>query len=156
MEITISDIPIEGLHLRGELPASIFDLDPKDSIRSAGEVRYSADIYSFDEAVVFSGKLQGPFELQCGVCLEFFPYQADFPKWNSELDLEEGQRVFDLEEIIREDFLLNLPTHPRCDVDGDRDICPKADIITQPEEQEPLAEPPHQKDDVWDALDDLK
>ena len=156
MEIIISDIPIEGLHLSGKFSDSIFDLDPKDSIRCDGDVHYSVDIYSFDEAVVFSGKLQGPFELQCGICLEFFPYQANFPNWNSELELEEGQRTFHLQEIIREDFLLHLPTHPRCDEDGARKVCPKADFVLDEEEQEPLEESVPPMDDVWNELDKLK
>ncbi len=155
MEIIISDIPVEGLHLEGELAASIFDLDPSDSIRPGGKIQYRVDIYSFDEAIVFSGKLSGPFKLQCGVCLEFFDYEAVFPKWNSELDLEERQRIFDLEEVIREDFLLRLPTTPRCDIEGDREKCPKADIYSD-DNQEPLEDEEPPGDEIWGALDDLK
>lgn len=155
MEVTISEIPVEGLHLEGELPDSIFELDPGDSIRPCGKIHYAVDIYSFDDAIVFSGNLGGPFKLQCGVCLEFFDYEADFPKWNSELDLEANQRVFDLKEVIREDFLLRIPTHPRCDVEGDREACPKADIMIDAGSQEPMEESAP-SDDVWDALDKLE
>lgn len=155
MEIIISDIPVEGLHLEGELPGSIFDLAPTDSIRPGGKIQYQVDIYSFDEAIVFSGKLNGPFELQCGVCLEFFDYEAAFPKWNSELDLEERQRIFDLEEVIREDFLLQLPSAPRCDIEGHREKCPKASIYSD-DVQEPLIDERPPADDIWGALDDLK
>jgi len=156
MEIIISDIPVEGLHLEGELPDSIFNLEPEDSIRPRGKIHYAVTIYSFDGAIVFSGNLGGPFELQCGVCLEFFEYEADFPKWNSELDLKDGQRVFDLKEIIRDDFLLRIPTHPRCDIEGEREACPKAHIMIEADQQEPLEEPALPDDDVWGALDDLK
>ncbi len=155
MEIIISDIPVEGLHLEGTLADSIFNLEPTDSIRPCGKIQYQVDIYSFDEAIVFSGKLGAPFQLQCGVCLEFFDYQADFADWKSELDLEDRQRVFNLEEIIREDFLLQLPTVPRCDKEGGREECPKSSILGD-EDQEPLIDTGPPPDQIWGALDELK
>lgn len=153
MEIFVPDIPEEGLHKEGEFPASIFDLDPGDSIRPTGPVRYSVDIYSFDDGIAFTGSLHGSFELQCGICLKYFDYDADFPHWASDLDLEEGQKTFDLKEIIREEFLLELPSHPRCDELQEDRICPKAAYLADPNsvEDEVPDEPPP---DAWGALDD--
>jgi uncharacterized metal-binding protein YceD (DUF177 family) len=81
-------------------------------------------------------------------------YDADFPHWSSEVDLEPGQRSFDLQDVIREDFLLELPANPRCDEGTEDRICPKAHLIsdTEPEEEEmPEPEGPN----VWGALDGL-
>lgn len=155
MEIFISDIPDEGLHLEGEFPASIFDLPPGDSIRPMGPVRYSADIYAFEEVVILNGWLKAPFQLQCGTCLEFFDYEADFPAWSSEVDIEPGQRSIDLKEIIREDFLLGLPPNPRCDDSGDGHVCPKRNFILAvdaPEKEEKPSETDGRN--VWGALDE--
>ncbi len=155
MEIFISDIPDEGLHLEGEFPASIFDLPPGDSIHPTGPVRYSADIYAFEEVIILNGWLKAPFQLQCGICLEFFDYDADFPDWSSEVDIEPGQRSIDLKEIIREDFLLGLPQNPRCDDVDEDHICPKSHFIYNAEEiaeEEPFeVEGPN----VWGALDEF-
>lgn len=153
MEIFISDIPLEGLHESGELPASIFELPPDDSIRPMGKVTYDVTIYAFEDLIAFSGRLTGPFQLQCSTCLEFVDFLADFPDWSSDLDLEEGQRSFDLVEVIRDDFLLSLPSHARCDELVDGRECPKAGILWEREES---ADPPApERPDVWGALDDL-
>jgi len=155
MEVFISDIPDEGLHLEGEFPAAIFDLPAGDSIQPMGPVQYSADLYSFEEVVVLTGWLRGTFQLQCGTCLEFFDFDADFPAWSSEVDLEPGQRTIDLKEIVREDFLLGLPPNPRCDDQNDDHVCPKGHFVTLVEdidEEEPLEAGGA---DMWSALDDF-
>lgn len=157
MEVYLSDIPEEGLHLEGELPASIFELSPSDPIHPLGAVRYEADIYAFDEVIALHGRLAGSFELQCGTCLEYFPYEADFPGWTSELDREPGQESFDLATLVREDFLLNLPTHPRCDDYDENRVCPRAHLFDADAEE--VAEAPDETEtghSAWGALDDWK
>jgi len=157
MEIIIADIPAEGLRREGTLPPSIFDLPAGDAIRPVGDVTYEADIYSLEGLIAFSGRLRGSFELQCGTCLEYFDFEADFPAWTSDLELEEGQTVFDLAEIIREDFLLDLPANPRCDELVEGRTCPKAHLVVRnqvPLEEEPDVDEPNS--DVWSALDELK
>ena len=154
MEIFIDDIPNEGIHLEGELPESIFDLDPNDTIRSVGNVSYSIDLYAFEDVVAFSGKLSGPFELQCGTCLEYFPYEAVFKNWSSELDIEKGQISFDPTEVIREDILMALPSYPRCDEFIEDRVCPKAHLLEReddPEEKEPKGDGRN----VWGVLDNI-
>ena len=156
MEVFLSDIPEEGLHLEGELPPSIFDLPGDDPIRPAGPVHYEATIFAFEEVITVHGRLSGPFELQCGACLEYFPYQADFADWTSEVDREPDQETFDLETLVREDFLLNLPSHPRCDEFVEGRVCPKADLVEEFSEETSEADPDAPRPNVWDALDDWK
>ncbi len=154
MEIFINDIPEEGLHEIGQFAAAVFDLDPNDSIRALGPATYEVHIHKFEEIIAFYGQLKGSFQLQCGTCLEYVDYDADFPDWNSDLDLEEKQRSFVLEQVLREDFLLNLPEHLRCDEIHEDRTCPKASFVEKvtgaPEDEEPESNP-----DVWKALDDL-
>ncbi len=155
MEVFFSDIPDEGLHLEGEFPASIFDLAPDDPIRPAGPVGYDIDVYAFEEVVAFSGRLRGPFQLQCGACLEYFPYEADFPDWSTELDRETDQQSFDLETLVREEFLLLLPSHPRCDELVAGRVCPKADLVEELNEQA-AGEENAPRPNPWGALDEWK
>jgi len=155
MEIFLSDIPDEGLELDGEFPASIFDLPADDTIRPAGPVHYEANIYAFEEVITLHGRLSGPFQLQCGACLEYFPYEADFPDWSAELDREPKQQSFDLAVVVREDFLLNLPAHPRCDELVEGRVCPKAALVEEfSDDDEPSAE--EERPNVWGALDEWK
>lgn len=153
MQIFFADIPAEGLHLEGEFPASIFDLPVGDPIRPSGPVRYEIDAYAFEEVVAFSGRLRGPFQLQCGACLEYFDYEADFPHWSAELDREAGDESFDLETLVREEFLLLLPAHPRCDDYVEGRVCPKADLVEELAEPGTAASGEDGRPDVWGALD---
>jgi len=157
MDILIADIPEEGLHLEGEFPASIFALDPEDSIRPCGPVRYAIDVHAFDDVLSLEGTLRGPFQLQCNTCLEYFDFDADFTDWGTDLELEDGQRSFNLRELVREEFLFELPSHPRCDEFGSRACCPKAEYLTEDpgtEDSDPEGEPP--SDTAWDALDQIE
>ncbi len=157
MEIFIEDIPTEGLHLKGELPDTIFGLDPKDSIRPAGPVHYSIDIYSFEDGVSLTGSLGGPFQLQCGTCLEYFDFEANFPNWTSNLDTEEGQISFDPTIEIREDILMGLPSSPRCDDFAEGHVCPKAHLLeeTRDESSDDEGEDDDDGRNVWGALDQI-
>lgn len=156
MEIFISEIPEEGLHRDGILAATIFDLSPEDSIQPAGDITYDATIYHFDGVVTFEGSLKGQFQLQCSRCLEYFDYEADFSKWSSDLELDEDQQSFDLAEIIREDFLLDLPSHPRCDELVPGKLCPKANYVVKIQKPLEDEEKPEGSDDAWGTLDQLK
>lgn len=155
MEILLSEIPPEGLYRSGTFPPEIFDLSPDDSIRPVGTVSYDVTMYLLEDLVAFSGSLRGPFELQCGTCLEYVPFEAEFSNWNSDLELDEGQASFDLAEIVREEFLLELPPHPRCDeILADR-TCPKADALAATESEAEAEADGQGSSRVWDALDDL-
>lgn len=155
MEIFINEIPEEGLHRSGEFPPSLFDLPKEDPIRATGPVRYVVDMYRFEDGIAFAGHLTGHFQLQCASCLEFVDYEADFPNWSSDLELKEDQRSFDLAQVIREDFLLDLPASPRCDELVPNRTCPKAAFFEKAAEE--AVEEPEEKGnpDLWKALDDL-
>lgn len=154
MEIFISDIPEEGLLREGTFAAELFDLPEDDVIRASGDAKFSATMYSFDDLVAFTGTLKGSFQLQCSRCLEFVDYEANIDPWSSELDLEEKQTAFDLYQIIREDFLLQLPSHPLCSELVAGRTCAKASLVRELEESAdtPLEE---ERPDVWGALDQL-
>ncbi|MEM7698073.1 MAG: hypothetical protein AAF236_06685 [Verrucomicrobiota bacterium] len=155
MNISIDEITETGLHCKGEFPASIFALDPNDSIRALSPARYDLMIYLFEDVVAFSGTLDATFELQCGTCLEFVEFEANFRDWSSELDRDPNMRDFDLSEIIREDFLLALPEPIRCHELIPGRECPHvrfiaekpSDILERAEES--------RTDDTWAALDQL-
>ncbi len=155
MEILLADILEDGLHIDGAFPKTIFDLNEDDSIRPLGDVFYDADIFKFEDAVVFSGRLHGKFQLQCARCLEYFDYDADF-KWSSDIDLEKRQYSFDLAEVVREDFLLELPSSPMCDEMVEGKVCEKVEIIDHlVASDESEDEGSGDGRDVWGALDDL-
>jgi len=60
-----------------------------------------------------------------------------------------GPETVDLSPFLREDLLLNLPAHPRCDRDGGC-VCKASRTVTQAR-----ARTDERKPD-WSALDKLK
>jgi uncharacterized metal-binding protein YceD (DUF177 family) len=78
--------------------------------------------------------------------LEKFAYEIRVPAFAVHTELH-GPETVDLTPFIREDLLLNLPAHPRCDKDGNR-VCEAKRLETV--EQDTTRKPD------WSALDKLK
>ncbi len=92
-----------------------------------------------EDLFLFSLSMNIPVNLPCRRCLDVFTVdvKADFMlvamrkysrdienyKDGEVLNIDTNQRKIDLEETIREHFLLNLPAHPLCR-DSCKGICP--------------------------------
>ena len=145
MKIHLKQIPAQGLHLDGDEDCPLHDLEA-DGIRCAGQLHYNIDAGIAGGALWARGSLSQPVELSCVSCLEKFVHEIEVPGFAVHIELD-GPETIDLTPLIREDLLLSLPAHPRCDRDADR-VC-KA---KQPEIVEQDTTP---KLD-WSALDKLK
>jgi uncharacterized metal-binding protein YceD (DUF177 family) len=96
-----------------------------------------------------NGSLKQPVALSCVSCLEKFNYEIKVPAFALHTELH-GPETVDLTPFMREDILLNLPAHPRCDREGAR-VC-KAASATLNIANESEAKREHD----WEALDKLK
>ncbi len=149
MKVHILQIPPEGLHIDGEEPGSILELDG-ELARSAGPIAYSLDIGLSDGGLFSTGTLSVPLDLECVACLERFPFTLEIADFACQVELT-GRETVDLTEYIREDTLLALPPHPHCDWSGERDC--KGSFRQKTETaDEPLSD----TREVWGALDQLK
>lgn len=150
MKIHLKQIPAEGLHLEGEDDCPLSNLEMEE-IRCDGPLRYELDLGISDGSLWANGSLWQPVNLRCVSCLERFPYEIKIPAFSLLTDLH-GPEVIDLTPMLREDLMLNLPVHPRCDREGER-ICKAATPkYSKVEEQEREAKREHD----WEALDKLK
>ncbi len=151
MKIHLRQIPADGLHLGGEEACPITEVETGD-VRCAGPLRYDLDIGISEGALWANGSLIQPVELRCVACLENFPHEITVPAFALHLELQ-GPEIIDLTPAMREDILLNLPAHPHCDRDGQRQ-CSGAisGHATAAEKQEQEARREHD----WEALDRLK
>jgi uncharacterized metal-binding protein YceD (DUF177 family) len=145
MKIHLRQVPPEGLHLEGEEDCLISELELED-IRCAGPMKYSVDIGVAEGALWANGFLEQPVELTCVGCLEKFVHQIKVPAFAVHTDLH-GPETVDLSPFMREDILLNLPAHPRCDREGGR-VCKATPSKGARPEAKPKAD--------WSALDKLK
>jgi DUF177 domain-containing protein len=145
MKVHLKRIPAQGLHLEGQEDCPIQDLE-SEGIRCAGRLHYDIDVGVAGGGLWANGSLSQPAELRCVSCLEKFVHEIRVPAFAVHLELQ-GPETVDLTPFMREDILLNLPAHPRCDRDGNR-VCKAKQIVTAEQDAK-------QKSD-WSALDKLK
>ncbi|HEX4638273.1 MAG TPA: hypothetical protein VH170_02180 [Chthoniobacterales bacterium] len=152
MKIHLKQIPSEGLHLEGEEDCLIQELE-SDGVRCAGPMQYKIDIGVAEGALWANGSLMQPVELTCVACLEKFVYEIKVPAFAVHTELR-GPETVDLSPFMREDLLLNLPPHPRCDMDGARECKSAArQLGTSGEDRQQVAA---KREHDWGALDKLK
>jgi uncharacterized metal-binding protein YceD (DUF177 family) len=135
-------------HFEDDLDASVLELE-KAGARATGPVHCSLDVGLSDGGLFATGILTVPVEMQCVKCLRNFESTLTVSGFATQIDLE-GLESVDLTPDIREDILLTLPSHPRCDADG-RTKCP---ATFQSAPAAPLTE--EVDSSTWNALDQLK
>ena len=145
MKIHLKQVPAQGLHLDGDEDCPIHDLEAEE-IRCASPLHYDIDVGVAGGALWARGSLSQPVELRCVSCLDNFEHDIQVPAFAVHTELR-GPETVDLTPFIREDLLLNLPAHPRCDTDGNR-VCKAKQLKT-------IEQDTKQKLD-WSALDKLK
>ena len=145
MKVHLKQVPAEGLHLEGEEDCPIADFHA-DELRCVGALFYHIDVGVSDGALWGTGTLRQAVELRCVGCLEKFVHEINVPTFTFRTELR-GPETVDLTPLMREDLLLNLPAHPRCDRDGGG-VCRAAQ--TKPADLEA------KRRSDWSALDKLK
>jgi len=145
MKIHLKQVPAQGLHLDGDEDCPIHDLEA-EGICCAGPLHYNIEVGIAGGALWARGSLSQPVELRCVSCLENFVHYIRVPAFAVHTELH-GPETVDLTPFIREDLLLNLPAHPRCDTDGNR--------VCKAKQSKPVEQDTKRKLD-WSALDKLK
>ena len=146
MKVHLKQIPPEGLHLEGEEDCLIPELE-SEGVHCVLPMQYKIDLGVSEGALWANGSLNQPVELTCVGCLEKFVHDIKVPAFALHTELH-GPETVDLGPFMREDILLNLPAHPRCDREGGR-VC-KATAATVAAAAETKRKPD------WSALDNLK
>jgi uncharacterized protein len=134
MKIVIADISDEGF---------VVDVEEKLALEeaSAGPVTGTLQVNKSDREVILIGKITSELDLQCSRCLKGFRRPLDIPinvvyhpveeiteerreLKNDEMDMGfyKGEEI-DLEELVREQVILNMQMKPLCD-ENCKGICP--------------------------------
>jgi uncharacterized protein len=144
--VDLNSIPYEGreipLHLGKDWFSRWQDDDPELEFSGAGPLTGRVHLSRHGKDVLVRGQIEGRLKLTCGRCLEAFelPIAADFdlllapgPEPVSdkeeelstpELDLDfYSDEIVDLEGIIKEQIILQIPLKPLCREDC-RGLCP--------------------------------
>jgi DUF177 domain-containing protein len=144
MKVHLKQIPPEGLHIEGDAPAAILELDDP-AIQPKGDVHYSLDVGTSDGGAFATGTLTVDLGLECVTCLKKFTYPLRVEDFAAQIDLD-GRETVDLTDQVREDILLALPPYPHCDWNG-QNVCKGA--------ARKVTESPGESH-AWDELDKLK
>lgn len=114
LKIDPRGLPVDGLHFEGELGPGVFDLANNDQVQPTSPLALSLHVTRDDDDLVVSGGLAATFELTCGRCAEKFQHRLTLAPYESLVPIENGAPI-DLTTWLREDMLLALPPHPRCE-----------------------------------------
>jgi uncharacterized metal-binding protein YceD (DUF177 family) len=147
MKIQVNQIPAIGIALEGKEPDDILELN-EPVIRAVDTLSYSLFAQFENDTLVVTGTLSILFELDCVSCLQPFLYPLVVRDFAVQIPAGPSETV-DLTEYLREDIVLALPAHPRCDWDGSR-VCPGPKVPRQVAEEKEPSQP-----DAWAALDEL-
>ena len=151
MKVHLKQIPPEGLHLEGEEDCLIPELEA-EGVRCAGPMQYQIDVGVAEDSLWANGSLRQPVELTCVACLEKFVHPINVSSFAVHTELR-GPEMVDLSPFMREDILLNLPAHPRCDSEDGRK-CKAA--IKQADAGREDKDQGAKREHDWGALDKLK
>lgn len=151
MKIHLRQIPADGLHVEGSEERDILEL-PDENIRVVAPLTYSLDVGVSGTGLFATGTIATELEFDCVRCLQSFRYPVKLESFAVQTEME-GSETVDLTPFVREDILLDLPPHPRCDWDGEHH-CPGLipDKIYEVRENE-MAAPGMA---AWGELDKLK
>jgi uncharacterized metal-binding protein YceD (DUF177 family) len=152
-------VPPEGLEIAGELPATVFDLEPGGP-QPLSPLRYRLHVAHDNDRLSVSGELSADFSFECVRCLEPFTDRITLDGYLLDEELEGKTQSVDLTDRVREDILLALPGHPRCEEASlEPRLCPASEFFPKvgepPSEQQEETSTPADSRHVWGALDQL-
>ena len=144
--VHLKQVPPEGKHLEGEEDPGFLDLAAIGS-KAAGPVRYELDVGLSGSGVFATGRVAAPVEMTCVACLQPFVFEAVADPFAAQVEID-GREFVDLTPTVREELLLALPNHPRCDLMSGHS-CPYHGLDAGGGTQESAQS-------AWDQLDKLK
>lgn len=145
--IHLNQLPSEGMRLEGDEPPGFLDLEAIGA-QPAGPVHYKLEVGLSGGGVFATGRVAVPVEMTCVACLQPFVFQAVVEPFAAQVQLD-GRELVDLTPAVREELLLALPNHPRCDRIQNR-RCPYHAPETSGGAE------PENVPSAWDKLEKLK
>ncbi len=112
LEIDLTQLPEEGMAMRGELDPKIFGLSDKDAKPQEG-LEYDLYVQRFDDELLLRGYLGCPFEFTCVRSNKLFVQTISLEEAVVSVEVTSG--TVNVTEALREEVLISLPDYPKCD-----------------------------------------
>ncbi|MFC1467154.1 DUF177 domain-containing protein [Verrucomicrobiota bacterium] len=152
MIIDLTNMPPEGVYLKGEEPSGVLELKDELFFEEASPVGFDLYVQSVCGELIVRGKVWVEVKTECSRCTDFFSTNVSDSSFLRTFPLTGGEVELDVTEDVREAILLSLPLFPLCDEEC-KGLCPQCgkNLNKGPcgctEEEGPSA---------FDALDGLK
>lgn len=124
MIIELTNLPPEGVYLKGEEPAGILALDQELFFEAETPVQYDLYVQSVCDELIVRGKLWVRVKAQCSRCTDFFSTNVTDSSFLRTFPLTGEETELDITEDVREAMVLNLPHFPLCN-EGCKGLCPQ-------------------------------
>ena len=111
--IRVRDIRPEGLEIQDTIEPDLLGLQKDDILFFSKPIKVEAELEKVNSTVLAKTNVQGKFSTACARCLEAVErpwdeeYYLDFP-------VDKTTEYIDLEDNIRQEILMNLPTRILC------------------------------------------
>jgi uncharacterized protein len=122
--VNLRHLEAHEIHLEGELAAAKLDFGLRDeTLRAERPLRYDLTVEKMDDALLVTGSLRMILDCQCVRCLKSFEQRLVLEDWKCHVPLTGKEKVsvnndcVDLTPFVREDMLLEFPSHPLCKPD---------------------------------------
>ena len=113
MKIFIQQIQADSLELHESFPTEWTGLTQKDSIRFISPIASKANITRVDDEVFAKITTTGRYESYCDRCLK--DLKRDWASnFKLSFDIDQQMEFVDMDEDIRQEIILNLPTRILC------------------------------------------
>lgn len=158
--VDLAAVPPEGIDLQGDLPPAIFDLEP-GAPRPLTPLHYRLHVEHDGDRLTAAGEVSVDFSFDCVRCLEPFTDRITLDGYLLEEEVAGNSQSVDLTDRVREDILLALPGHPRCEEASLHPRhCPASELFPKvndyaSEHPEDTSTPADSRE-IWGALDQLK
>ena len=152
--IDLGALPEEGKLIEGAIDPSVFDLKEHDP-QPMGSLNYHMHVQRFDTEVLLQGSLSCAFQFECVRTLHPFTKTISLPKAAVALEVGNSGEV-DATEALREELLLEIPSHPSCaiaDTSQKCEIDPLYLAVDKPVRDDVDPAPREENDSRWSALD---
>lgn len=133
-KIKVRDIPESGIDIEDSIDLECFEQSGQEFVRLIRPVRVHANIRRFDATVISEVRIDTRYESKCYRSLEDVTRDWSV-RFELDYELEDKQEELDLEDDIRQEVILRLPTRVLSDAELAKGE-PVEEVIDEDEEED--------------------
>lgn len=117
LRIYVADIPRDGCHLEGEIPAGLLELKGGDVVESIKPLTYKVDVSVVTDELLVFGQIYVDLKVRCTRCATVFAVTIEDTLYSYNEHVEKTMEYVDLTADMREAIILAFSSYPVCSED---------------------------------------